>query len=271
MAKPTKKEKEVEENRLIGFESPIQEFASEVVDVLTARLKNNKPKLRSNVLNQLVAKVSGPSAKDPNDIVDDLRQLRLSDEDILDRYIPEAARQLGRLWEYDELSFAKVTIGSARLQSMLHYLSDRWVDGTGHVPPHRSNTDIAFVLVTPKGDEHSLGIVTMAAKLRRRGHLVQLLLGATNDEIQRVLHKQMPDCLMFSCSDGASLEQFGKLCQKTKTTMDNPPVIAIGGVVLDHEEGVEERTGADLATQDLQTVLHLCLSRRAGHIAVVSK
>ena len=268
MAKSTKK---VNEGRLAGFEDPIRGLATEVVNVLNARVQKNNPTLRPNVLRQLVHFVIGLTPKDPDELVLEMRMLRLSDDDLVNLYIPEAARHLGTKWEQDELNFAQVTIGCARLQSVLHHLSDSWVDGTHIEPADRSQTEIAFVLATFKGDEHSLGSVALATKLRRQGHVVHLLLGATQAEIAETVARQTPDCVMFSCSGAAVLEHVAKLCEKTRMTMALPPIIAVGGLVLDHEESVEERTGADLATRDIQTVLHLCQSRRAGQISVVPR
>ena len=56
------------------------------------------------------------------DIVQRLRDMGISDHAIIDHYIPETARRLGADWVADRLGFADVTIGSAKLQSMLREL-----------------------------------------------------------------------------------------------------------------------------------------------------
>ncbi len=42
---------------------------------------------------------------------------------MIDGYIPECARRLGRAWEEDRMSFAAVTLGVGRLQHLLHLLA----------------------------------------------------------------------------------------------------------------------------------------------------
>lgn len=248
---------------------PSTGLAAKVVDVLNERVQENKPILRLNVLQQLEENVLSPAPMDPPDLVDLMRGLRISEEDLLNHYIPAAARRMGEAWENDELNFAQVTIGCARLQSVLHYLSDCWVDGGLHSRADRAPQDIGFMLATLQGDEHSLGMVTIAAKLRRRGHVVQLLLGTTDAEIRQQLKKHEPDCLLLSASSVASLDLLAHLCTEAKKINKTPPVIAVGGLVLDLHNRVLAHTGADLATNDLQSVIHLCLSRRIGQISVV--
>lgn len=268
MAEPT-------ENNFKGLgldrRDPIQVLASQVVEILNARSLKNKPRLRGQALKQLVDCVVGSETCDTAAIIDQMHKLRLTDDDLLNLYIPEAARLLGRKWDQDEMNFAQVTIGCARLQSVLHSLSDGWVGATKHPAPDHLQYDLMFLLATYKGDEHTLGIVSTAAKLRRRGYAVQLLLGATHEEIVQHVQKQTPDCMMLSCSSTEHLEKLAILCQETRAKIERAPVVAVGGIVLEQGQDVELLTDVDLATQDLQAVLHLCLSRRIGKISVVPR
>ncbi len=174
-------------------------------------------------------------------------------EDFADLYIPEAARRLGALWCEDELGFADVTIGTARLQAMLR---DTLPD------PEARNVASAFapgVLVAVRRDDyHTLGAMVAAARLRRAGVSVRLSLGQPDAEIVRLLARGAHDALFLSASCSRTLDSLRDLIEKVRTGAGRSVPVVVGGTILLSDGDVRARTGADFALTDPLEALRLC-------------
>jgi methanogenic corrinoid protein MtbC1 len=130
--------------------------------------------------------------------------------------------------------------------------------------------DIAVLLLTPEGEDHTLGAVTLCTLLRRRGYAVDLHLNASRRALLTRVRQGHYDVVMASCSRPQALDSLGRLFTDIRTRIEQPPALAVGGVVLDHTSNVQEQTGADLATRDIHQVLKLAVSCRKGRISVVA-
>jgi methanogenic corrinoid protein MtbC1 len=175
------------------------------------------------------------------------RQLRVID--VIDHCIPQAARILGQRWVDNETSFALVSLGSARLLGLCKAMSSQWV-------PRSYNGNRKTVLIAAcQGEDHTIGAAVIADQMRRAGHSVRLMVGGTAQDIASRLRQDRFDLMMLSCGGVESIENVARTVRYVKTAVSNPPKIVLGGAVLGHVDGLLQRTGVDLVTNDLSMAL----------------
>lgn len=190
-------------------------------------------------------------------ILDTLQAHGVSDEAIVDLYIPALARRLGEDWCDDRRSFAEVTIAVARLQSMLHDIAVDWAQERLGEP------DAPEVLIVVLDQEyHTLGALVAATRFRRLGAATRIALGVTEGEILAEALYSRADLVAISASAGENLDSIGKLVEKLHARQ-RPPVVAVGGSVLESRDDVRDRTGADIVTSDPGKALEICELRRS--------
>ncbi len=177
----------------------------------------------------------------------------ISPQDLADLYVPALARQMGDAWCKDEMSFAGVTIGVSRLQSMLRDLGPAWAGDTLAGPDAPT-----VLLALGKEVYHTIGAMVLVGQLRRKGLSVTLLLGATNDEIVTTLEQGYYDALFLSASIGESLDNLRRIVESVRTKLGEPPPIVIGGTILETETDVRSAIGADYASKDPDEAIALC-------------
>jgi len=242
----------------------VGDLASRVISVLRQRSTAENALLCDAAIDRLLAAISDPRGFDAEAALDMLRRAHLSDQDIISCYIPEAARHLGCQWNQDDKSFAQVTTASARLQDMVRVLSSGWTEG-GENTVRRSGTDqLGVLLVICQNDLHTLGFATVAASLRHDGHSVRVIIGATLQDMRKALRQDWYDLIMFSCARSQALDPISQFVKHVRTTVRNAPPLILGGLVLNHVSDAKNRTGVDIATNDLQLALKLCDTSSVG-------
>lgn len=179
----------------------------------------------------------------------------LRPDDLADAYIPTIARQMGEKWCSDQISFAAVTIGTSRLQSMLRLLGPNW---TGRAEERHDAP--AILIVVLQEVYHTLGAIVLSGQLRRKGVTVKLALGCKPHEVAERIYHTKYEAVFISSSLGETLESLRKIVSAVRTSTGTPPPIVIGGTILDIEtaENVIALTGADYATQNPDRALRLC-------------
>jgi MerR family transcriptional regulator, light-induced transcriptional regulator len=187
----------------------------------------------------------------------DLRRARIGDIDLVDSYFPAVARQLGCDWAEDRAGWAEVTIGMARLQSLVHQIGLDW-DGS-------TSADAESVLVIlPDGEQHSFGVQVLAGQLRRQGVAVHLQIGPRPADLRRLVQERHYDCALISVGSEDRLDPARKLVRTLKEGAQGRLWIAVGGAVLDRDVDVLGLTGADMATNDPSEVLGGAALARGG-------
>lgn len=251
----------------MGWQSPqsLHGLAEEVVALIGSR-QTPQAKVRVSVLDLLITQVLTRGLFDAGRVAALMRDQRLTDLETVNTYIPAAARRLGQMWSEDIVGFAEVSIGTARLQALAHEVSGHWAMETTRDAPQ----DLSILLFTPSGEDHTLGAVTLCTLLRRRGYEVDLNLNATRGALMANVAERRHDVVLASCSRPEGLASLNRLFKDIRTRLDQPPVLVVGGVVLDHASNIQELTGADLATRDIHQVVKLAVSCRKGRISVVS-
>lgn len=230
----------------------VGDLASRVISVLRQRSTAEKALLCDAIIDRLLAAISDPRGFDTQAALDMLRRAHLSDLDIIKCYIPEAARHLGCHWDQDDKSFAQVTTASARLQDMVRLLSLDWSES---IVQRRGAEQLGILLVICDNDLHTLGMATIAARLRHDGYSVRVITGATLAELRKALKQDWYDLVMFSCARPQALDPISEFVKHVRMTVRNAPPMILGGLILTQVSDAQTRTGVDLATNDLQLAL----------------
>ena len=187
-------------------------------------------------------------------------------EEIADHYVPEAARKLGEMWSDDRLGFVAVTVGSARLQSLLRELGPEWRADLVTLP-----TGPSLLVLVASDISHTLGATVLTGQLRRLGMSVCLMVGARPEDLGPVLRQRQFDAVMVSASLGESLGTLRRQVDAIRMAIALPPPIVLGGTIVTTEgltsQEILARTGVDVVTNDLNEALALCglaVPERAG-------
>ncbi len=235
----------------------VEPLAAQVLTMLSERQAVSAAGVRQIALDFLGRAILARDSFDAVRVLDELRGYRLTLDAIIDLYIPHAAMQLGDKWLSSDLSFADVTIGALRLQSLLGEAS-HGVIGIGQPP---SNALTALVVV-PEGEQHFLGASVVAAQLRRIGCDVTLAISETQKMILARIAGDKPDMVLWSCSRALALEYVTKTVKKIRSSVEHAPVLALGGPVRGKPDGIREQTGVDLVTSVATDVVGFCAKRK---------
>ncbi|MDJ0858961.1 MAG: cobalamin B12-binding domain-containing protein [Dinoroseobacter sp.] len=176
----------------------------------------------------------------------------VSAEDIIESVVPDTARYMGELWAHDKLSFADVTIGTARLQETVRTIGDRSL-GTDL---HQERPSI--LLVVPRVEQHTLGIFVLAEQFRRLGVLVHLTLGNNPAEIVRLTRKHGFAMVGISASSRRTLASVRELVKTIRSGILSVTPIVVGGPVTCLDVDIKAMTGADHVTSDAEEALSIC-------------
>lgn len=194
-------------------------------------------------------------------------------EELVDRYVPAAARALGEGWVDGSLGFAVVTVGSARLQALVRELADdQDVTATGAGGAGRT-----ALVVLPEGQAHSLGAVIAADQLRRAGISTRLVMGRSERELASILRGGRYDAVLLSVGCGTPLASIASLATSIRGAASDPVAIALGGSIATAHPGapgadddtrsgdaahdlarIEALTGVDFVGGDVMAALEAC-------------
>jgi methanogenic corrinoid protein MtbC1 len=236
-----------------GRHGEVESLASQVLAALAQRSGLSGASLDEAILTKFCADILQGGSAISAEAVADLRRQGVNIGAILDSYIPAAARELGARWCRDELSFADVTIGAARLQAILRELSAPWVIDAA-IPGDAPNV----MLVVPLEEYHTLGGMAAASQMRRMGLSVCLCLGLTEEEILQKVESREFDMIAISLCCNDKLESVRKLVSRLRGALSQGIPIVIGGLVATAAEDVCALTGADFASTDPKEALRHC-------------
>lgn len=225
-------------------------FAAEVVARLVSRDPGEEVVAREDVLQRLIAAVASTDPMQFEELKPELKRARVTAAQLADVYIPEAARRLGRSWEQDAATFAEVAIGVARMQAILREIGTAWIADC------RGRSDGATMLVVlPVGEQHTLGGMVLAGRLRRLGISVSMQIAPSVADLGSYVAERKFDGAMISIAGDDKLETCAKLINIIKTTSNGSVKVAVGGALLESESDVSALTGADVVTNDIEHAL----------------
>jgi MerR family transcriptional regulator, light-induced transcriptional regulator len=224
-------------------------FAAEVVARLVARQGKMDSEAREAILEKLRSAVLSDEPEALLKLRPELRRARVSAIDLADDCIPEVARRLGCDWVEDRLSFASVSIGTARLQGLLRDIGQKWSGDQGQT----QGTD-TLLLIVPEGEQHTLGALVLAGQLRRRGVSVCLKIGPDSVSLRQLLRERVFCGALLSVACIEKVEACRRLVKELKdNTAGNLPVV-LGGALFERLPELKVQTGADFVTNDMTLV-----------------
>ena len=235
-----------------------QPLAAHVVSVLSRRQAVNPAGARALILDYLVRATLSPNLFDPAQVLHELRGHRLTIDTIIDLYVPQAAIELGQMWQSSDIDFADVTIGALRLQALLS-------EATAEMPylPSAGIADVlSALMIVPEGEQHFLGANVAAAQLRRLGCDAAVSFCETPKQVMARIIGDQPDMVLISCARAYPLDAISMTVQKIRSHANPVPVIALGGAITGDVDGIKELTGVDLVTHLPKDVVGFCTKRR---------
>jgi MerR family transcriptional regulator, light-induced transcriptional regulator len=237
--------------RAESVQGGVSELAVEIMAKLTARGGHAQPAYSDVILGRLIDAVTTTNTSLLEALKPDLRRARISPAMLADIYIPEAARRLGQAWEDDALTFADVTIGTVRLQSILRDIGSDWAaDARKMAQPGGS-----VLLVLPENEHHTLGPLVLTGQLRRRGVSVCLQLATTDGEWKSLLQTRHFDGAIVSVGWEGKISVAEQLIGTIKHLTNGRLPVALGGAVLTRLDANVACDGADIVTNDLDIAL----------------
>jgi len=224
----------------------VSQFAAEVVARLVLRDGTDEAGLREALLQRFLTAVASSDPGAFEALKPELKRARVSASSLADCYIPEAARRLGEAWETDSMSFANVTMGVARMQAILREIGAAWsADAMGQTGGP------TLLVILPQGEQHTLGAMVLAGRLRRMGVSVSMRISPTAAEIARYVAERTFDGTLISIACNDRLETCRILVKTLKEAQSGGMKVAVGGAIRDSAESVKQATGADLVTNDI--------------------
>ena len=225
-------------------------LAVEVIQRLASMRRGGVGKLQQPLLDHLVAAVCSAETGAVAAMLESFRAARIGPDAVTSDYIPAAARILGTAWEEDRLTFGMVTIGTARLQAMVRQLQqDHRADAAD--PAAQS----AVLVLIPPGEQHTLGAMVAAAMLRRRGVSVSVQISPNVNDMSTLLANRRFQAVLVTLGSIDRVETCVKLVKTLKQITKGALRVAIGGAVVESCQNVLTAAGADLVTNDLETVI----------------
>ncbi len=164
----------------------------------------------------------------------------VSEDLLLDGYIAGAADHLGRAWETDRLSFAQVTHGMGQLLEVAHHVMAA-PPVSSFMKPDRPR---ALLARAPK-EEHILGLLLTAQKMRHAGWLVRVELSGDITKLAESSDGQGFDLVGLTASCGERLRGLKRAIAASRRSLPKAKVILGGHMVTAHRD-TAELAGADL-------------------------
>lgn len=211
-------------------------------------------------LQNLEASLFKDSRADRLAVIDAMQISGISDQSIVDLYIPEVARRLGAQWCSDARSFVDVAVGTAHLQSLLHDIAVDWAADSSAGDPN-----VPTVLIAVREDiHHTLGALVVATQFRRLGATVRLALDMSDEEIVAEAKFGAYDMIALSASAGEAIGSINQLIASIREVASHSLHIALGGSILTVIKGTGGLRGIDYIGDAPATALRMCEQKRLG-------
>lgn len=155
-----------------------------------------------------------------------------------------AARRLGGMWEEDTCTFWDVTIGLSRLSQELMAIERA-------LPAHAGPLLGRFLLSAAPGDQHGLGIATVAVALRAAGWDVTADLPSLPDPLVDAVRRQRFSVIGLSVGHERALAPVADLVAEIRSRSMNRDIrVALGGAILNGRGDLARALGADIHADD---------------------
>lgn len=229
----------------------VTSLASQALSVLASRRSAFDGRLAETMVQRLEHAVLDRNPERRLAVLAELRAAGVPDVRIAEDLIPLVARRLGVAWCEDNMSFADVTIGSARLQALVRDL------GASDPDPLAPNRGSVAVIV-PVQETHTLGAMVVSSRLRRHHVSVRLFLGTEDADLLTAVARARYDAILISVSDSLKLADIEELVTKIRRVCRRKTPIIVGGSVVERGIDVEKHISADYITSNVDEALSQC-------------
>lgn len=166
----------------------------------------------------------------------------LSIDYIVLELIPSLAKQLGKQWEEDTLSFAEVSIGVGKLERSIYK-----IDYLFQATQLKKRKNKSILISTYPGSQHSLGTLILANYFTYCGWEVQRPIKPTQSILLAEVESKHLQALAISVSTDEQLQELPNLIHSLRERSRNPQiVILIGGSLYNREPEKFYRIQADI-------------------------
>lgn len=156
---------------------------------------------------------------------------------LLDLLAP-VAKQLGVLWERDEITFLDVTMAVQKLQHVLQT--------TGHRNRNIVTGGPCALLLQTPGETHNFGLGVFAELLRRRGWTILMPGAVKPSSYEKLCATNNLALIGYSVSGDALLPPLTSAIRQMRKALRGQTVILAGGRVFDGRPELAEVIGADV-------------------------
>jgi methanogenic corrinoid protein MtbC1 len=168
----------------------------------------------------------------------------------LDVFQP-ALREIGKLWEQNEVTVAEEHLATAITQTTMARLY------TGAALPEESG--LRLVAACPEFERHEVGLRMLCDFMDLEGWSTTFL-GASvpAHSLARMVCEQQPHVVALSASITPHLVQLRSTIADVRTACGQPaPLILVGGRVFHHAPELARQIGADLTAHDARSAAQL--------------
>ena len=175
--------------------------------------------------------------------------------DIMDKFLPEAARRLGEWWVLDRASFVDVTLGAGRLQTVYRR---HQADRDRRLRDRTIPLGQSILMVIPAFEQHSIGAFVAADQFRRHGLWVHMGIALENEELVELVNSDRFAMIGMTSASTNTLERLAEMVDHLRSNVVGCPPIVVGGQVVGSSRGVSARVGADFAVRTAREAIELC-------------
>ena len=184
--------------------------------------------------------------------INDLCHQLGSTDPILEQFIPEAARKLGQMWKDDKVSFLDVSFGIDRLQKLVRIYEKKYLG-----PLYHDYQGPPVLLILPKSETHSLGIITASIIMRKNGVNPFLALGYSQNKLFDLINSIDFKLLGLSASCSNSLDECVKIGKTLKKEIKKDIPLVLGSSIEDPEYEKELKKIFSKITKDPLEAINL--------------
>lgn len=179
-------------------------------------------------------------------LVEALRARGAADEAVCLALVAPAARDVGRLWEEDEIDFAQATMALFTLHAVVRHIGVAMGEAGAFPTAGRR-----VLLGMACGDQHTLGLAMVAEFLRRAGWDVWQESDAGAAALREIAASEWFDAIGLSAARVDNLAALAAEIRGLKAASLNPAVrMVLGGHVYHDHPDLAQRVGADAVAAD---------------------
>ncbi len=244
-------------------------LTAEVLSIVASRVAP-RPGLRTMCLDLVIAAAATADRAERAACLATARAEGATAEEIIDLYIPEAARRMGEGWLSDDMTFAEVTIGAARLQAIV-----RDIEGTLRPGRTAAAESPSILMIVPVEEDHTLGPMVAACQFRRAGASVHMVIGQGAAPAVEIARRVACNMITISLSSESRVESVRMLIQMLRAQSGHSVPIVVGGPTHMMKDETRMRTGADHVTASTVEALALCdlilrdVAPRSGAVKII--